>query len=565
MQNQIKLVSEIPQAPKEVSLLAAAGLIPKIAGLATKQSDLDRLRIADPFVRIYALSRLCDSGKLLSEEVLTTAMPLVPHSAYLRQVITPPLIRAFRFDLMEKMLDLEKTETANTQNLLPQLMEARMKNDYAAQIALHEKLYLQTGEWQHINAAATVARERLSWQMAWTPALRVILTRTSGIDATLQTMLEMLARADAQDEFAVLTKVIHPMNGNKFARSYAMAQMMYWKKNYRACLEFLDTSKALELTGDHSPLLPGLAAKCAEAMGNYPLAAKWYDKQNRTLADKKYAPAQYLKDLDQRAAIPLAQLPADAHRNHFIMTGFPRSGTTLLENTLNAHPLIATCEETSSLIGTLAIAYGMPLKQDMERKNLNLRAAFHRKLYYQNLSRYIDKPDATVVIDKTPIISSNIKYVEKLFPAKRYIFSIRHPYDVVLSNWKQSYSQNSAMTAFNDMHDACVLYDYTMRNWFEVFPGETERVYYVRYDELVNDFRRVVSGALAFLGVEWTDEVLNFAEHSAKRSVRTPSYANVRKGLTIGVQTSWENFEFLFDDKCRALLDPWVKRFGYAR
>ena len=563
MQNQIKLVSEIPKAPQEVSLFAAVGLIPKIAGLATKQSDIDRLRIADPFVRVYALGRLCESGERLSDELLSIAVPILPYSAYLRQAITPALIKLFRFDLLEKMLELEKTEAVKAQDMLPQLLAARMNNDYAAQLALHEKLYLQTGQIIHIAEAATVSRERLAWQMAWTPALRVIMTRTSGMEAALLSALEMLRRADAQDEFAVLATVIHPMDGNKFARTYALAQRLYWKEDYRTCLEFLDTSKALELTGDSSPLLPSLAAKCAEEMGDYRLAAKWYDKQNKTQADKIYVAADYLKSLEQHAALPLAKLPADTQNKYFIMTGFPRSGTTLLENTLHAHPLIATCEETSALVGTMRAAYGLRLEEDPEAKNVDLRAVLHRKLYYESLDRFVTKTDARVVIDKTPIISSDIKYLEKLFPTKRYIFSIRHPYDVVLSNWKQSYSQNSAMAAFNDMHDACVLYDYTMRNWFEVFPGETERVHYVRYDELVNDFQRVVSGALTFLGVEWTDEVLKFAEHSAQRSVRTPSYVNVRKGLTIGVQTSWQNFEFLFDDTCRALLDPWVKHFGY--
>ncbi len=57
---------------------------------------------------------------------------------------------------------------------------------------------------------------------------------------------------------------------------------------------------------------------------------------------------------------------------------------------------------------------------------------------------------------------------------------------------------------------------------------------------------------------------MKFVEQSQQRAVRTPSYENVRKGLTIGVQTSWQKFEFLFDDNCRQLLNPWVDRFGYS-
>ena len=101
-----------------------------------------------------------------------------------------------------------------------------------------------------------------------------------------------------------------------------------------------------------------------------------------------------------------------------------------------------------------------------------------------------------------------------------------------------------------------------MSDWFDVLPGETDRVCYIKYDDLVTDFRNQMERTLDFLRVDWADEVLNFAKIAETRPVRTPSYANVRKGLTIGVQTSWQNFDFLFDDRCRALLDPWPDRYS---
>ena len=71
--------------------------------------------------------------------------------------------------------------------------------------------------------------------------------------------------------------------------------------------------------------------------------------------------------------------------------------------------------------------------------------------------------------------------------------------------------------------------------------------------------------ALAFLGVDWSDEVLRFAELSDGRKVATPSYGKVRGGLGIGVQSSWENYRFVFDTPHGAKLHKWVDRFGYER
>jgi hypothetical protein len=68
---------------------------------------------------------------------------------------------------------------------------------------------------------------------------------------------------------------------------------------------------------------------------------------------------------------------------------------------------------------------------------------------------------------------------------------------------------------------------------------------------------------LSFLGVAWDDAVRDFAELADKRRVKTPSYAKVRQGLALGVQSTWRNFDFLFTSREAEPLRKWVKRFGY--
>ena len=556
------LVSQIPLPPNEITLLQAAGLISQLAEQKTRQSMLQRLRIHDPVVRVWALEQLLKAAGR-GDEVIQMGMHVARRSAHLRQLLLPHLIRSFRFDLVKRLQTMEEEAAPKTAPLHAQMLQATLANDYAAQVVLHERLYLLDGNRLHILEARDLARSRLGWRDAWKHYLRVFFTNTEPLQQAMLGCLRMFEREDAREQFVILAGLIKPLTTIKVAQVYAAAQQLFWDKKYEECLVLLRKGNILKETSEKSTLFSNLAAISAEKSGNYKMAATWYAKQASTLKNEKLQPSRFIAELDTRAKWAIGQLVEDTHPNYLIMTGFPRSGTTLLENVFASHPAIATCEETSSLIGSVQAAYQAPMAQDPERKRLNLRATFHRQLYYANLKRFISKPAATVVIDKTPIIGANIKYLQKIFPTKRYIFSIRHPYDVVLSNYKQDYQQNIAMAAFNDIHDACVLYDYVMRNWFEVFPGETDRVYYVKYDDLVNDFERVIRGALEFIGVPWTDEVNNFAQNSTQRAVRTPSYANVRKGLTIGVQTSWQNFEFLFDQRCRALLDPWAKRFGY--
>lgn len=557
-------VVTLPAAPAEVPLLSAAGLIPLLAEPQELPACVQRLRIHDPVVRTAALSRLLEPGTASQTlEVVNMAMHVAPRSAHVRKRLLPWLIKGFRFDLLAQLLEIEK-KCAPTEALLQaQLIKATFDNDYEQQVQLHERLFLQNGDVQHVWQAWEVSSSRLGWRAAYPCFLRNVLAQTRPVQVLCMSFLQLLERENAQDEFRAVAGLVKKLESAKLCTAYAMAQNWYWKGDYAKCLDFLHKSNALKATDGKVSSFVHLAATAAEKLGHYAEAAEYYQRQNEVLKRNAPPPERYIEDLQRRAQWAIGPLPEDKHHHHFIMTGFPRSGTTLLENVLASHPDVATCEETSSLIGSLSSAYKLPLKNDPKGENLTLRAERHRMLYYRNMARHVRKPEAKVVIDKTPIIGSNIKYLEKLFPAKRYIFSIRHPYDVVLSNFKQDYSQNVAMAAFNDMYTACVLYHHVMSDWFEVFPGDTPRVHYIKYDDLVNNFEPVVRGALDFLGVPWTDEVNHFAENAAKRAVRTPSYTNVRKGLTIGVQSSWQHFDFLFDDRCRALLDPWVQRFGY--
>jgi hypothetical protein len=119
------------------------------------------------------------------------------------------------------------------------------------------------------------------------------------------------------------------------------------------------------------------------------------------------------------------------------------------------------------------------------------------------------------------------------------------------------------MEHFKRFEDDCALYDFVMKRWFTFFTDDDPRVCYVKYDSLVTNFQHETGRVIEFLNLQWDDGILNFAENAKQRSASTPSYAKVRQGLCIGVQSSWRKYDFLFDGTNKKHLDFWVKKFGY--
>ncbi|MEQ1694173.1 MAG: sulfotransferase, partial [Gemmatimonas sp.] len=186
-----------------------------------------------------------------------------------------------------------------------------------------------------------------------------------------------------------------------------------------------------------------------------------------------------------------------------------------------------------------------------------------RDRYYSYVDRFSRRPDAKVRVDKLPLRSGDAAFVSKLMPDMRFIFAVRHPFDVVLSCFKQRFGVNPAMANLHTIEEASRFYAFVMEQWFSVHSLDDPRVHYVRYHELVTDFQNVASGTLRFLGLDWDDDVEDFATKATGRRAKTPSYQKVRQGLSIGVQSNWKKYDFVFKSPAADPLRPWVRHFGY--
>ncbi len=306
-----------------------------------------------------------------------------------------------------------------------------------------------------------------------------------------------------------------------------------------------------------------LNAEALEKLGDYRGAYDGYAALNR-LEDgsKPVNPDDYARLVRDASAQAIPPLPPDPLTNHFVMCGFPRSGTTLLENALAAHPQIETFEEIASF-SSMQFYLGQHLAAAKTTEEVVEICQVARGRYYDEALRRSRKPGANIFIDKMPMRSAEAGLMLKMFPEKRYVFSIRHPFDVVLSCFKQQFVRNMAMEHFRTFDNAAKLYDFTMSQWFAHHTMDDPRVHYLRYDDLVTDFEPSMQAALHFLGLGWDDQVRDFANAADNRFARTPSYQKVRQGLKLGIQSSWRNYAFLFTQPSTKPLAKWAEFFGY--
>jgi len=517
------------------------------------------LREADEVLSVAAACAL-----LVSKFVPPNALPRLQELAQFESVRT----RAFDFFMKEREYDLAKAillvPAVNVGNITQQGMEAAFSNDYGQVADVEVQKFLQTGALKHLNGARIAAEQEGGWTRVlpltvklmlinpedgrWSVYLRELLTAFNQFEL-LEQFCDVADAAKVLPEIAGISRAILAGNRGEPAEG----------------LKLLDKLSANPLPRGFEVEFCGAKASLLDKSRKFEEAYKWYEKQNEfyrndTTKPNPFDRHRYIERVKINASLKVPALPIEDRSAYFMMLGFPRSGTTLLENILASHPAIETFEEILSWESMTQITGSFALKKLALPPDIALKA---RARYYREIDQNRKKAGADIFIDKLPVRSAEAVLLQKMFPQMKYIFSVRHPYDVVLSCFKQYFAPNGAMDNFTTIGDACHLYDFAMSQWFSVFSLESEQVCYIHYHRLVENLQDEVTRVLGFVGTSWDDGILQFARNSDERGSRTPSYSKVRQGVSLGVQTSWRNYAFLFRRPEARPLDRWLKFFGY--
>lgn len=254
--------------------------------------------------------------------------------------------------------------------------------------------------------------------------------------------------------------------------------------------------------------------------------------------------------------------PPPAHSDRpapAFLVGFPRSGTTLLDTLLMGHPAAHVLEEEPLLDPLMERIGGLDRLAALDGTEI----AALRALYFAGLDAAAPPPPGALVVDKLPLNILAAPLIHRLFPDARFILALRHPCDAVLSGFMQGFEMNPAMASFLDLADAARLYDLVLGFWERCRAVMPLAVFETRYEELVVDPEGTMRPLLGFLGLEWSDAVLDHRRTAAARGViSTPSYNQVTQKLYRDASGRWERYREEMAPALPLLL-PWAERLGY--
>ncbi|MBV9861668.1 MAG: sulfotransferase [Alphaproteobacteria bacterium] len=265
--------------------------------------------------------------------------------------------------------------------------------------------------------------------------------------------------------------------------------------------------------------------------------------------------------------LPRGETRQDTPQPIFIL-GFPRSGTTLVEQTLSAHPHISAADElpfiaeiTDAMQRMLNSPLGYPealaeLWMGDRRNGLN-----ELRDYYLDRVRQLGVLEAGAAwfTDKMPLNEMNLGLIGLIFPRSPLIHVVRHPLDVVLSTFS-NHLTHGFYCAYA-LESAARHYAMTMELVEHYREHMLLRYFPVRYEDMIDEQETMVRRMLDFLGEPFDERCLAF--HENRRYARTASYAQVTERLYDTSRYRYRSYLKHLEPAIE-ILEPVIRHLGYA-
>jgi len=217
------------------------------------------------------------------------------------------------------------------------------------------------------------------------------------------------------------------------------------------------------------------------------------------------------------------------------ITGMFRSGSTLFEQMLAAHPRVTAGGEIDYFGRELAIP-GKPFPESVTA----LDADGWRRLgtgYVEYLDRTF--PTGAIVTNKRPDAFAWLGLLKAMFPNARFVNTVRDPLDTCLSIYFQQLDDRIAYA--NDLANIAhhyAQYQRLMDHWKQLFSAS---IFDAVYDNFIVDRRPVAQELLRFLDLPWHEACLEFQR--LPNRVRTASVWQVREPVYRKSSGRWKNYE----------------------
>jgi len=255
-------------------------------------------------------------------------------------------------------------------------------------------------------------------------------------------------------------------------------------------------------------------------------------------------------------------------RKAAVLTGFPRSGTTLLEQILDSHSGLVSSDEREAFARDIFPAMWLgpstpaPTVEAFDQVPIEKLVQLRDRYFAYMEAALNESIGERVHLDKNPPMTLVLPGFLRLFPEAKTIAALRDPRDVVVSCFMQFLPLNPNSVCFLTLERTAQRYANDMTVWRRLRGLIASPWIEVKYEDTVANIERETRRALDFLGLPWEEGVLKYRDRLKEKVVGSPTYEAVSQPLYTRAIGRWRNYEE-FLQPYLPILQPSIDAFGY--
>lgn len=351
---------------------------------------------------------------------------------------------------------------------------------------------------------------------------------------------QLAMRTHAYADARGLLEQIGPGSDSDYGHFFSLAKACDKCGDYAAMMRALGTAHELQTAeiGEYAPHL-------------FKAGAPPLPHANDRLAETDYRGWPELKAPDEL-------------ESPVFVVGFPRSGTTLLEQMLDAHPQLQSMDERPFLNTLSDQLENFDVSVPDGLCKLDQRDCDELRKGYVTLAcgKVPRRWDARLV-DKNPLNMLWLPMIHRMFPRAKFILALRHPCDIILSCYMQNFRAAPLAAASRSLEHLAVAYVAAMENWLYHARLIQPDVFISRYEDLIADTASQTARIATFLGLDDPGSMLQYEARAREKGfIATPSYTQVIEPINRKGAGRWQRYREYFEPVL-PILAPMFDRWDY--
>lgn len=441
------------------------------------------------------------------------------------------------------------------------LEQARQSGDISQLLEITSALQ----HWSDYEGALEIGKQATEINDADFRGYRLLAVTYSQLNRTAEALLagQRALELDPENNMMhIFQASLEADAGQNIAAKLRLEDVLTYELNPRE--EFRahkEIARILDKLGDYAQVFPHL-----RAAADYSSQLPEISSQDMSLIPTMIKANMAGFDRDVLSRWSRSEFPQHQPPPTFVL-GFMRSGTTLTQEVLDAHPGILVADEADFIWAVQRELHMMDKSSGdtaAKLKRLDFAGVLHLRDFYwkQVHQRFGDSLGKRLLVDKCTMSTIDLGLINFIFPDAKVIFVMRDPRDVCVSCFMQLMVPTPTTVHLLTWQGTAELYAMVMDWWVYIKQQMTLDFIEFRYEDAVTQFEPTFRRVFNFLGLPWDAGVSDFHKRAASKYIATPSRTQVAQPLYSSSVKRWRHFESEFAPVSE-LLDPFISAFAY--